>query len=314
MRTALAAAFVGGIISALFYLPVLFGGGLGALILGYLAPFPLLVAGLSLGSTAAAIGGAVGTVLVFAGSGSVLVAAAYAVTGALPAWVIARQALLGRPGPDGSIEWYPPGHLLMVLTGLGLAAFGAAVLLTLDQPDGLDGVVREALGRMSEEVLPGGGDPASGPEAFWMAAAIPGIVVISWLLMTIINAALAQGVLMRFGRNRRPAMRLSAVDLPPWLVVAFALSVTAAMVVPGTVGFLVLNVALILAVPFAFAGLSVVHAFARHRSARTPTLVGFYIFLVLFGWPIVLMVGLGVIEQWLGLRRRWAAAPAEEDE
>jgi hypothetical protein len=144
---------------------------------------------------------------------------------------------------------------------------------------------------------------------------MPGLVVVSWLLMTIINGALAQGLLMRFSRNRRPPMRVTGVELPGWLPLAFALAAGLAAVLPDTAGFLALNVALVLAVPFGFAGLAVVHAFAGRQKARVALLVGFYLFLFLFGWPILVLVGLGVIEQWIGLRRRWAnAGPDQEDE
>ena len=148
-----------------------------------------------------------------------------------------------------------------------------------------------------------------------MAEVLPGFAVISWLVMTIVNGALAQGVLMRFSRNRRPAMRLDDVELPRWLATAFLLAMVAASLASDPVAFLAVNAALVLALPFAFAGLSVVHVFARSRSAKLPILIGFYMFLFLFGWPIVLMVGLGMIEQWIGLRRRLRpAGPDQEDE
>lgn len=310
----LAAAIGVGVVSAFLYLAVMFGGA-GALILGYLAPLPLFLMGLWLGSTATVIAGLAGTAAVLAVSSSLLVALAYLVTGAFPVILVVRQALLARVAADGGIEWYPPGRLLMGLTGMGFAALLGAVVLTLDQPGGLEGAVRNTLSRMVEQLFAAQGQPAPDPETFWMAEVLPGMVVVSWLIMTIVNGALAQGALMRFGRNRRPPMRLADLELPRWLSPAFLATVLAASVAPDPIGFLALNTALILALPFAFAGLSVVHAFARSRSAKTPILIGFYMFLFLFGWPIMLMVGLGMIEQWIGLRRRLRpAGPDQEDE
>jgi hypothetical protein len=99
------------------------------------------------------------------------------------------------------------------------------------------------------------------------------------------------------------------------VVLAFAGMVAAATVLPGGIGFLALNVALVLSLPFGLAGLSVVHAFASRQTAKVALLVGFYLFLFLFGWPILFLIGLGVIEQWIGLRRRWArVGPDQEDE
>ncbi|CAO3419373.1 DUF2232 domain-containing protein [Azospirillum doebereinerae] len=319
MAAGLAAPLViavgGGLVSAFFYLSVMFGG-FGTLILGYLAPLPLFLAGLWFGTSAVLFAGLAGTVAVMAGtSGSWLVSLAYLMTGALPAVLVVRQSLLARVSGDGSLEWYPPGRVLMGLTGLGVAAVLAAVILTFDQPGGLEGVVRRMLARVAEPLFRAQGQTAPGPEEIWMAAALPGLVAISWVIMTIVNGALAQGALMRFGRNKRPPMRLAELELPRWLVPAFLAALLGASVLPDTFGFLAVNVALILAVPFAFAGLSVVHVVARSRSARTPILVGFYMVLFLFGWPILLLVGLGMIEQWIGLRRRFTrAAPGQEDE
>ena len=310
----MAAAIGVGVVSAFLYLAVMFGGA-GALILGYLAPLPLFLMGLWLGSTATVIAGLAGTAAVLAVSSSLLVALAYLVTGAFPVILVVRQALLARVAADGGIEWYPPGRLLMGLTGMGFAALLGAVVLTLDQPGGLEGAVRNTLSRMVEQLFAAQGQPAPDPETFWMAEVLPGMVVVSWLIMTIVNGALAQGALMRFGRNRRPPMRLADLELPRWLSPAFLATVLAASAAPDPIGFLALNTALILALPFAFAGLSVVHAAARSRSAKVPILIGFYMFLFLFGWPIMLMVGLGMIEQWIGLRRRLRpAGPDQEDE
>ncbi|WP_029006781.1 DUF2232 domain-containing protein [Azospirillum halopraeferens] len=313
LNTAPAIALAGGLASALLYVSVL-SGGFGALILVYLAPLPLFVSGLWFGFGAVAVAGAVAGGVVLLATGSPVATLGYAATGVLPALVVVRQALLARPAADGGIEWYPPGHLLIGLTGLGVAAFLVAVLLAAGEPGGLEelirGMVREVAGLFGPE-----GEAPPPDEALGFASAMPGIMAASWLLMTIVNATLAQGLLMRFGRNRRPPMRLADLELPQWAPPAFAVAVLAAMVLPGTAGFVALNVAIILGLPFAFAGLSVVHVFAERQRSRTALLVGFYLFLFLFGWPIVLMVGLGVIEQWMGFRRRMrAAGPDQEDE
>lgn len=315
----LAVAIGAGLISASLYLSVLFGG-LGALILGYLAPLPLFLAGLWLGSSASVLAVLAGATAVLAVSSSLLAPLAYLVSVGVPTVLVVRQSLLARTVPTvdgsaGNIEWYPPGRLLMALTGLGLAALLCAAVLTLDQPGGLEGVVREALGQLMGRLFEAQGQPAPDPRELWLAEVLPGFAAISWLTMTIINATLAQGTLMRFGRNRRPPMRMAELELPRWLAPAFLAITLVASAAPGPAGFLAVNTALILALPFAFAGLSVVHAMARRRSARMPLLVGVYMVLFLFGWPILLVVGLGVIEQWIGLRRRFRpAGPDQEDE
>ncbi|HEY0832779.1 MAG TPA: DUF2232 domain-containing protein [Azospirillum sp.] len=312
MPTPLVAPLAGGVLSALFYVAMLYGG-VGALILAYLAPLPLFLSGLWLGLTAAAIAGGTAAGLVLAATGSVTAVFGYALSAAVPAAFVVRQSLLARPTADGGVEWYPPGLMLMGLTGFGIAAFFAAVAWTVGEPGGLQGVLRDTLEPLWRML--GSEDETSLAKT---ARLMPGLVVVSWLLMTIINGALAQGLLMRFNRNRRPPMRMTDVELPRWLPLVFTLAAGVAVLgdaVPDVAGFLALNVALVLAVPFGFAGLAVVHAFAGWRKSRVALLVGFYLFLFLFGWPIAVVVGLGVIEQWIGLRRRWAkAGPDQEDE
>jgi uncharacterized protein YybS (DUF2232 family) len=302
------------VLSALLYLSVV-TGGMGALILAYLAPLPLLMVGLGMGFRPFAIAAtaAVGVVGLFGGP---LFGLTYGMANGVLVAVIVRQALLARSSPDGSLEWYPPGRLLVVLTGLGLASLLVASLLTLGDPGGLEGSVRQFL-------VMGFGDAAadtSGAESGVaqvidsFAQVFPGMVVVSWLTMAIVNAGLAQGVLMRFGRNLRPAMRVAEVELPHWTPMLLAVAGLLALVGgDGQLSYLALNVAIVLLVPFFFAGLAVVHAFASGRQARTLLLVVFYFFLLVSGWPIALVIGLGVIEQWAGLRRRFARTGPDQE-
>ena len=60
--------------------------------------------------------------------------------------------------------------------------------------------------------------------------------------------------------------------------------------------------------------LAVVHTFARRLTGGTLLLVAFYFILVVFGWAAVLVAGAGVIEQWVGLRKRMQAATDQESE
>ena len=189
-------------------------------------------------------------------------------------------------------------------------------LLTLGDPGGLEGSVRQFLVMGFGDAAAGTGDAELGVaqviDSF--AQVFPGMVVVSWLTMAIVNAALAQGVLMRFGRNLRPAMRVAEVELPHWTPMLLAVAGVLALVGgDGQLSYLALNVAIVLLVPFFFAGLAVVHAFASGRQARTLLLVVFYFFLLVSGWPIALLIGLGVIEQWAGLRRRFARTGPDQE-
>ncbi|QQP88046.1 DUF2232 domain-containing protein [Skermanella sp. TT6] len=314
MHNALLMAIGGGVLSALLYLSVM-AGGLGTVILAYLGPLPLLMVGLGLGLRSFLIAGTV-AVLAVAVVGGPLFGLSYGLANAVVVAVIVRQSLLARTAPDGTLEWYPPGLLLVVLTGLGLVGLLLAALLTLGDPGGLEGSVRQFLSIAFGDAAAGtaGAEEPLSELIDGFAQVFPGMVVVSWLTMAIINAALAQGVLMRFGRNLRPAMRVAEVELPNWTPMLLAAAgVLALLGGEGQLGYLALNAAIVLLVPFFFAGLAVVHAFAGGRQARTLLLMVFYFFLLVSGWPIAMVVGLGVIEQWAGLRRRFSRTGPDQE-
>ncbi|UEM05251.1 DUF2232 domain-containing protein [Skermanella rosea] len=314
MHNALLMAIGGGVLSALLYLSVT-AGGLGTVILAYLGPLPLLMVGLGLGLRSFLIAGTV-AVLVVAGFGGPLFGLSYGLANGIVVAVIVRQALLARTAPDGTLEWYPPGLLLVVLTGLGLSGLLLAALLTLGDPGGLEGSVRQFLSIAFGDAAAGtaGAEEPLTDLVDGFAQVFPGMVIVSWLTMAIINAALAQGVLMRFGRNLRPAMRVAEVELPNWTPMLLAAAGVLALIGgEGQLGYLAVNAAIVLLVPFFFAGLAVVHAFAGGRQARTLLLAVFYFFLLVSGWPIAMVVGLGVIEQWAGLRRRFSRTGPDQE-
>jgi Predicted membrane protein (DUF2232) len=291
-----------GIVAALFYLSVLSGAN-GALILVYLAQFPLFLAGLSLGAGAGVIAAGAGAAVTLLVAGA-LSALFFLAVDALPATLLVQRALLWRSDEAGRVWHYPAGRLAMWLGGLGVAAIAAAVVWFADRPGGLpelsQQLVAASLGRMLEL-----GDEAERQIARWFA----GFAVLSWLVMVALNGVLAQGVLARFGWNRRPSPDIAELELPRWAPAALAAAVLLAAA-PGTLGYFGANAWPALVLPFVFAGLAVVHVLARRSAARGPLLIGFYFVLVVFWWSIPLVAALGFLEQWVGLRRRLAFAAA----
>src|SRR6516162_9341945 len=210
------------------------------------------------------------------------------------------QALLARTGAGGAIEWYPPGLLTAWLTGLGLTAIMVTLLL-FGRPDDIQAAVQEilapALDRLFDEGTPGRNELAR-----LLAIIMPGIVVASWMVMTLTNGSLAQGLLTRFGVGWRPSPALAAVELPAWFLVLLLLAATATGL-GGMMRLVGVNVIIILTVPFCLAGLAVLHTIARRFSRPAVPLVGVYVLTGLFGWPLLVVIFLGLLETSLGLRR-----------
>jgi hypothetical protein len=281
----------------------------GALILVYLTQLPLFAAGLWLGTGAAVAAGITGSLVLLAIS-DLLGAAMFAMLNAVPVALLVRQALLARSRPDGTYAWYPPGLLTAWLTGYALAGLGAAMLL-LGGPESmhesLRGVLATVLDRIYGRPVPNRDDVAS-----TLASIIPGVVAASWMVTAVVNAALAQGVLARFTANWRPSPSLVALELPIWLHIALGIA-AAAVVFGGAARFIGINAMIALSVAFCLGGLAVLHAAARRLSHPTMVLVFFYTTAALFGWPFLVVAILGLLDIWLGLRRRLAPQGVAND-
>jgi hypothetical protein len=300
--TAVLAAMACGVAGGGLYLAVVLGSP-GALILVYLTQLPLFAAGLWLGVGGAAIAGLTATLMLLAAS-DLLAAAVFAGLNVVPVTLLVRQALLARRQPDETVAWYPPGLLTAWLTAIALAGIGIAVI-AFGGPESLHaalrGVIEQALDRLHFQ--PGTADEGDIADA--LALVVPGIIAASWMVMAIINATLAQGLVAKFKVNWRPSPDLASLDLPLWI--PLALAVAAALTMLGSVGrFFGVNAIVTLSVPFCLAGLGVVHALTRRLSNPRFILVLFYVLAGLFGWPLLVATALGLVEPWLGLRRRFA--------
>ena len=281
-----------------------------SLILVYISQLPLFLAGLWGGVNAAALAGLTASLILLSASNAVA-AALFAAVNVVPVILLVRQALLARTGSDGALEWYPPGLLAAWLTGLGLAAITGAVLL-LGGPDSVQAAVRDALAPALDRVFE---ENAADRDEFagMLAMIMPGVVAASWMVMTLTNGTLAQGLLARFAVNWRTSPGLAGLSLPRWIPVLLLVA-AAATTFSGMIGFLGVNVVIVLAVPFCLAGLAVLHTIARRFSRPAVPLIGFYVVAGLFGWPLLLVVVLGLLDTSLGLRRRILQSPGGKND
>ncbi len=293
-----------GALGAGLYLTMLTGSP-GALILVYLAQLPLFAAGLWLGVGCGAVAGTSATAVLLV-VGGLPAATVFAALYAAPIMVLVRQALLARHAPDGTLEWYPPGLLAAWLTGVGLAALGGGIAF-FGGPSGIEPLLRELLAPAIDRFADDGGASIDALTHV-LALVTPGAVAASWMAMTASNAVLAQGTLARFGKAWRPSPDLAALALPLWLSAVLAVAVMLSLL-GGAPRFFGVNMLIVLSVPFCLAGLAVLHAAVRRLQHRQIPLVAFYVLAGLFGWPLVVITVLGVLDAPLGLRRRFAPLP-----
>ncbi len=277
---------------------------IGGLFLALLAPLPLFAVGLGLGAGAAVT--AAFTALIAIGAVSDLrPALVFLSAEALPALIVIRLALLGRPDAHGKTEWYPPGLLLTWIALYGAGAFVAVAIFTGTGPQGLEALIAtfvEGLrGLVAESQR---NSPRVNELLRSITSVFPFLLGTWWIFSMAINGVLAQKFLCARGLNRRPADDLRTLVLPQWLAVVVVAAAVVALLGSDWLGFMALNIALILCVPYFLVGLAVLHWVVKSWRAKKPILFALYATLMFLGWPALVLLGLGFAEHWMNLRGR----------
>jgi hypothetical protein len=153
-----------------------------------------------------------------------------------------------------------------------------------------------------------------------MAPLLSGLFLSVYLLLSIVNATITQGILNRAGLSLRPSPSYVTMELPRWLSGALAAAL-AMTILPGAVGVLGQNAVMVLSIPFLLLGLTVIHTISRRSPNPGKVLVAIYfalfllVVLVNFSLPILaLLILLGIVEQWTSLRQRFAAPGTNQED
>jgi hypothetical protein len=300
-------AVVAGSASALVYASLLTASP-AAFLLAYLAQLPLFAVGLWMGTGAVAIASIAGIVVTFIAGGFAF-ALIYTVANAAPVIVIVRQALLWRPAADGAanggIDWYPSGGLVVALLALSSALFAGVALSFAGQPGGLEGTLETFIVETFRRLRGPAGLEIANLEEFasQIARLFAGVVAVSWMIMTLLNGILGQAIVRRAGVNRRPSPSMADLELPVWLMGLTAIFALGSFF-EGFGGFASRNMMVILVAVYALAGLGVVHSLIRNLNWRGMALGAVYGSVIVFGWPIVVLAVLGLIEPYANLKAR----------
>ncbi len=280
----------------------------------YMAPLPMLMAGLAYGPRATTIAALAG-VMAMGMFGGPVTAGIFTIVHALPTWVVVKLALMPRPGTQGgtsgsdgslAVHWMAPGHVISVM-----AVFAAGLLVvaaSVGGDAGLSGYVAEHLDLVLGQMAPDLDATNRARIASAMTPLFPGAVATSWLVMVAINSTVAQGSLVRLGFNRRPSPSYVGLELPGWMSWPLVGAAVLALAGTGEWEYMGRNLAMVLALPYFFLGLAVFHTLARQVAATKPLLVVFYLVIVISVWAALVVAGVGVIEQWFGLRGRIASS------
>ena len=303
-----------GAAAALLFASVV-SGSLLSVALFYLAPLPLLIAALGWSHVAglvAALVAAASLAAVF----TPFLFVAFLVGVGLPAWWLGYLALLARPvaTPAGeTLEWYPVGRLV-----LWAAILGALVVIVAIPNFGLDAEsFRTALRRTFERILRTQAGSAAGTPLVLpgiadanrlldiLVTVIPPAAAVLSTLTSLINLWLAGVIVRMSGRLKRPWPDIPAMTFPPYATALLALAVAGTFLpdMPGIVSG-ILGASLFLA--YVLLGLAVLHAVTLGLNGRALMLTGSYFTIGLFGWPVLLMALVGLIESLFAVRGRLA--------
>jgi hypothetical protein len=306
-------ALIAGAASAVMFASIV-SGALISLVLFYLAPLPLMVASIGWGPLCATLGG-IAAALGLGALFGLPYGIAFAVTVALPAWWLGHLVLLSRqgepvapgaaaePSAEPALEWYPVGRILLWIAGFATLTTIAALLTLGTDAETIIGTLRRGLMRLLRAA-----DPQTSGETDQFVDALvriapAGATTVAMMTLTL-NLWLSTKVTATSGRLRRPWPDLMTAELPPMTLVALCIAL--AFCFTGGLLAIVAQIATAaLMMGYALTGFAVLHTLTLALKSRTFWLGSTYAVVVVFGWPVIAMVILGLADAVFGLRERF---------
>ena len=298
-----------GAAAALLFASVTSGSWL-SIVLFYLAPLPIMIAGLGWSHWAALVAALTGAVAVGVVFGSTLFFAFLAGAG-IPAWWLSYLTMLARPGDaqagngaaPAALEWYPPGRLVV-----WAAVLGATVVIVAMPNFGMDAeTFRASLAKALSRVFEAGKPSVNSPERLinFLVTAIPPAAAVLATITNVFNLWLAGRIVTFSGLMKRPWPQISAMRFPNTALIAMAAAMALSFI-DGLLGIVagVLSASLMMA--YCVLGFAVVHAITRGIASRPFLLGGIYASVFIFGWPALVLGLLGIADTVFDLRTRAA--------
>jgi hypothetical protein len=304
-----------GAAAALLFASVTSGAWL-SIPLFYLAPLPIMIAGLGwspLAALTAAIAGALALGIIF----GTMFLLAFLTSAGVPAWWLSYLGMLGRPvggnGHEPKLEWYPIGRLVI------WAAILAALVVIVAIPNfGTDAEsfrtgLRGALGAMMRAQNGTALDAPLGMPGVnkidrlidFLVSVIPPAAAVLATITNLFNLWLAAHVVRFSGRLARPWPQLSAMQFPLLLTAALALAIALSFA-DGIVGIVAGVASASLLMAYGVLGFAVLHDITRGMNSRPYVLGGAYVVVLMVGWLILVVCLLGVFDTLIDVRGRVA--------
>ena len=321
-------AIAGGLLSA--FLPLAFvGGSFVGLMSAFFAPLPLFLVGLGLGLKALFQAASTGLVaLGFLGgwltSSEVniqpnwLSMTVYCLFYFLPAFLICRarspntgRSILKPPSDaDSQLGW------ILISLAISSAMIFAFSVFAEETKGFTKVILNEAISETINKSLPNldtvhRSNFIKGLFIIMTNPVFPGWCSSSWIILIIINAVIAQGLLVQFKKNVHPNPVYRNCKLPAWwswpLILAASIALFGTVANLNVVEFLGRNLAMIFSIPYFFVGLAVVHQLASQTSFKWFYLTLMYLALIAGNpgqthWAAILVTGIGIFENWFSVK------------
>jgi hypothetical protein len=312
MIATLVIAIAAGCASALMFASIISGAPI-SLVLFYLAPLPLMVAALGWGPLAATIGG----IAAATGLGAIFglpYCIAFVLMVALPAWWLGHLALLGRPmlntGSDNgaapaapALEWYPIGRILLWIAGFAVLTTMVALLTLGTDAATVTGTLERGLLRMLGPRNEGATDDFERVIDALVAIAPAAAAMVTMTTLTL-NLWLGAKITATSSRLNRPWPDLKSVALPPLTLAALCVAIAFSFV-GGMLAILAQIMAVALMMAYALTGFAALHTLTLALNSRALWLGITYAVVVMFVWPVVVLMILGLADAIFGLRHRF---------
>lgn len=294
-------SMVGGLLSAtlmllsLFLLPGL------AFISYIIAPLPFFFLGFWRGLQPLLGAGVLATTLLFLFEGPILSVEFLLFSFLGPVFLIHRF-LVSHKNSSGQNIWYSPSFLLRDFTLLS----GIVMIIVLGRYLYLiqDGNIYVLIKNILSIVGPQ--ENVKNYEKFVTSVVpfLPGIFTLSWMFMMLLNAMVAQRLLVHLKMNLRPTPSYKEIHVPKSFLIASGLSLVLSFVGVGTLELLGKNAALTLTFPFLVSGLGILHSLFHKITHITPLVrsvltFALYSILLLLLWPALFVVLLGMLKSLL---------------
>ena len=306
MIATISIALAAGLASALMFASIISGAAISLLLIN-LAPLPLMVVGLAWGELGAAVGG-IAAMVVIASLFGLPYCVAFAVANALPAWWLAHLVLLARPtatdvapaNPDGALEWYPVGRILLWIVVFATIITAATLLMM-----GSDGpTIQNTIRKGWVDILESAGLALNDSTIDALVTIAPIGAEIAAVMMLTLNLWLAAKIAATSGRLQRPWPDLRNTALPTITIAALAAAI--AFCFSGGLPAIAAQIITAgLSIAYAVAGFAVLHTLTLAMKSRALWLGCVYAIVAGFAWALLAIALLGLADAVFGLRQRY---------